>query len=216
MGGSRCLALGKTGGYHILFTELDLLVDTMLLRAMGLQRLIKFRGFQSPLFLKTLLHTMVYRAHPTYHHRYLTMPQYSQHWFLDLEDASLMDRVGRGCTWGYMIFTSVLRKLLTSYIVWSFKILYWIGPTAHEFSIRTNLEWNLFQRLAQTYLRITILGNHFGHRVIRGGTSETLCYLRGLGDWKYVLDRIRVAAGEGCYEAMEIANVSVSTLCPWC
>lgn len=52
---------------------------------------------------------------------------------------------------------------------------------------------------------------HIGYRVIRGGTLEALCYFWGAGDWESVLGGIRIAAGQGRYEAMEISNASVLT-----
>lgn len=97
-------------------------------------------------------------------------------------------------------------------LVWSFRVVYWIGPVAHDFSVRTNLDWNLFQRLAQIYLGIMASDKRIGYRVIRGGNLEALCYFRGSGDWESVLGGIRIAAGEGRYEAIEISNASVLTL----
>lgn len=98
-------------------------------------------------------------------------------------------------------------------LVWSFAILYWTGSNAHEFSVRTNLKWNLFQRLAQIYLGVTA-EDRIGYRVIRGGTSEALCCLRGASDWEYALRGIRTAATQDRYEAMEIHNASALTLYP--
>lgn len=91
-------------------------------------------------------------------------------------------------------------------------MFHWVGSTVHEFSVRTSLEWELFQRLTCIYLGIPSLDNRIGYRAIRGGVSESLYRLRGADDWESALHAIRTAAEQGRYEAMEIHDASVSPL----
>lgn len=58
--------------------------------------------------------------------------------------------------------------------------------------------------------------DRIGYRAIQGGNLQALRHLRDAGGWERALYSVRVAAGQGNYEAMEIFNVSVSPsfFCP--
>lgn len=95
-------------------------------------------------------------------------------------------------------------------------MLYRGGSLVHEFSVRTNLEWELFQRLVRIYLGMVSSDDRIGYRAIQGGNLQALRHLRDAGDWERALHTVRMAAGQGNYEAMEVVNVSVlpSFSCP--
>lgn len=99
--------------------------------------------------------------------------------------------------------------LMRSFLVWSLHVVHRVGTIAHIFCVATDINWELFDKLARLYLRIDRLNGRLGCRVIQQQVPEELRRLRNRQDWEECMKGICAAAEQGIYQAIEIVNVSL-------